>query len=492
MTLVLALAIVLIFICGWKIFALEAEERAIAEERLLLDRDRDSFLTWGGELPQIEERHSRLLTEVSKYEDRQKYLAKAVEELEAKREELNAATHDLMGVINELQGQKQTVITELADTRAELQRLRPEQASTQKEVETLKAQQAALNANIAQKQKQEAALVANLEGLERSREHASAMLEKMTGDKEALASFEKRLDNLTGKFDGVVAKAAELNGSFAAKLEDVNRFQARMDHGVAALEMDVQALAANLDSIKKDRTTWDVQLKTITDQNKALQAQADSLAQINKKLSAAIEAAGEMDRRFQATLVAEAAVLNKMVQEDSQTRAQLGSASHALEQGASQLRQQLGEARDDASQIRNLLSTQKGELEAVASAVKSVAAQLEQGRQGMETSLKAGAALSQAAQTLNDQAETLKARVKLVDTHGGHMEKQLDAQNTRLNELGQVARDLGAEIRENRRQGLAVEALLDQIQAALLKLGVIRPGQEPPAQANGQPSQEAQ
>lgn len=465
----LAIALALIAICAWKIFLLETEQEETRRERLLLERDRDAFLTYGSQLPQMTERHRLLNQEVAKLEDRRGFLEKSNEDLEKKNSQLDAQAARLTGAIAELQSQLQGLEATLAKDTAELDKTRPELASLKKEVATLAAQESALAKSIGEKRNQESALAANLEGLERSRQHAQEMLAKITEDREMVSNFEKQFQQLAAKFEAIVSRSDKLTGDYGARLEGMEKFLARMDQGMAMLEADRQALGANLDSFKKDRASYGAFLKQTGDHTRGLQTQVDSLGATNKKFASAMETVQGLETRLRNSLSAGSDALRKMAQEDAKTRSSLAASAESLAQSLQSIKSQLEQSQADSKRVGDLLARQREQLDAMTAAATDMQHMLEKNRQSAQTGMESGAKLGHAAQALATQADIFKNKLDLADNQSSQLEKLIDSQSARLKELGGAARQLADEIGENRRRGARLEVLLGEIQAMIDK-----------------------
>lgn len=450
---------------------MDAEREEISRERLLLERDRDAFLTYGGELPQMTERHRVLTQEVATLEDRKTYLDKSNAELDAKQKELEAKAARLTGAISELQAQQQTLEGELAQNRAEALKLQPERAALQKEVALLKSQEATLSTSIAQKQKQEATLIASLEGIERQRSHAQTLLSKMTDDRELYDRLGTHIEQISGKFEAILAKSDGLTSEYAAKLEGLDKTLAKMDHGFALLDADRQALGLNLDALKKDHANYAAFLKQNGDQSRALQVQVELLVANNKKFTAVMDAVHGLDAKLQSALAAEVGTLKKMAQDDAQTRANLASATLTLGQNAQLFREQIERTQEAGKNVADLLAKQRTQLESMQTMAADLERAVEKNRQAAQSEIDAGARLGHTAQTLATQADIFKTRLDFADNQGGQLEKLMDNQAGRLKELATMARQLADDINENRRNGDRLRIMLGEIQAMLDKPG---------------------
>lgn len=467
MGLILALAVGLTAICGWKILTLDSEQEEIKRERLLLERDRDAFLTYGGELPQMSERHRLLTEEVKRLEDRRKFLENNNKELSEKQTELDSKAARLTGEAAELQTRVQTLEARLGQEREELAKLSPELVAAQKEAAMLKAQDKALSESIAAKRKQEAVLIANLEGLERSRQHSQELLAKMTGDKALYDDVEKQLAQITERFSVILGRADELTTDYGARVANVEKLLTRLDQSMTLIDTDRQALGINLEALKKDHASHVGFLKQNNDQSKLLQGQVDSLVANNKKFATVMDTLRNLDNRLQAALSAETNALKKMAQEDAQTRASLASATQTLTGKIQTLAEQLEKVKDAGSQTSQLLEKQRNQLDALGAQTSALETAMEKTRQAAQAEIEAGTKLGHTAQTLATQADIFKSRLDLSGTQAGEIERLVDNQAGRLKELATMARQLADEIGENRRRGARLEVLLGEIQNAL-------------------------
>lgn len=488
----LAVALGLLAVCGWNIFALDSEREEIARERLLLERDRDAFLTYGGELPQMTERHRILSQEVARLEDRKAFLEKKTAELEKKTEESGAKASRLTGAISELQAQTQTLEAELGRQRAEMAKLQPEKAELQKEIAQLKAHDDGLATSIGQRQKQEAALLASLEGLARQKEHARTMLAKIADDREIFGKFETKLERLTARFDDILAKSDNLASEYSVKLAELEKSLAKLDNGMTVFNADRQALAANLDALKKDHNAYAAFLKQNGDQNRDLRAQVDLLIANNKKFSAAMDAVANLDAKLRNVIAAENAALKKMAEDDARNRANLSSSSQTLAQNAQTLKNQVEQSRESLDRVGDLLAKQREQLDGMAAMTARLNTAVERNSQTAQSEIETGAKLGQAAQALATQAEIFKSRLDLSEAQGRQIDKLMDNQSGRLKDLAGLAKQLGDEIAENRRRGARLEAMLGEIRdlvekpARNVKTSETQPEIEPPLPATPQ------
>lgn len=463
----LVIALALIGICGWKIFTLEAEWQEVDRERLLLERDRDAFLTYGSELPQMTERRRVLAEDVARLEDRKKWLEEANSKLESLREDLEGKTSRLTGRVAALETQTQENENELGRIRAELERLKPEKDNLSQEVAALKKSEEGLRIDLASKKKQESALVAKVDVLEANRKHLEELLSRMTADKDTYAGFEKNFSALLDKFDGILNRAGATTTDYGLRLTEMEKVAARLNNSFAAIDVDRQNFSANLDAFKKDRQNFAGLLKQSGSQNQIIQAQIDTLQAGNKKLVAAMDSIRGLDSKLQSSLTTETAALRKMAQEDGAIRANLGAAAQHLAQNAQELKTQLERSADAVTQFGKLMGQQRAQLEETAEKLVALQAATEKEKQGAQASLEAGAKLGHNAQALATQAEIFKSRLELADRHSGELEKLLDAQTGRLKDLSGLAKQLADEIRENRRRANLLEGMLAEIQGRL-------------------------
>lgn len=484
MGLALALALALICVCGWKIFTLEAEWQELGRERLLLERDRDAFLTYGSELPQITERRRFLSEEVSKLEDRKKWLEETNTALEARREELEGKASRLTGRVAALETQTQENETELGKIRAELEKLKPEKEILSQEVATLKASGESLRVELDKKRQQEATLTAKVDVLEANRKHLEELLARMNVDKELYASFEKNINALVEKFGAILNTAGSVTTDYGLKLADMEKVAARLSNSLATLDVDRETFSSNLDAFKKDRQNFAGLLKQSGTQSQAIQTQIDTLQAGNKKLAAAVEGIRGLDSKLQASLTNETAALRKLTQEDAAIRANLGAAAQALTGNSHELKNQLERSAGSAGQLADLIARQRVQLEELGEKIIAFQNAAEKGTQGAQASLEAGAKLGHSAQALATQAEIFKNRLELADRQSGDLEKLLDGHNGRLKDLASLARQLGEEISENRRRGSLLETMLGEIQKQ--RDGQAEPAARPVIEAGAQ------
>ena len=475
MGLALALALGLVCVCGWKIFALESEWQELARERLLLERDRDAFLTYGGELPQMTERHRFLAGEVARLEDRKKHLEESNAGLEAQGEELAGKASRLAGRVAALETQTQENETELGKIRAELGKLKPERETISQEVAALKASEEGLRAEMAKKRQQEATLISKVEVLEANRRHLEELLARMNVDRELYASFEKNINGLVEKFGAILNRAEAATTDYGLKLADMEKVAAGLGNSLAALDVDRQSFASNLDAFKKDRQNFAGLLKQSGNWNQSIQAQIDSLQAGNRKLAAAMDSVRGLDSRLQSSLASETTALRKLAHEDAQVRASLGAAAQALTGNTQELKTQLERSAGAAGQLADLIARQRGQLDEIGEKIMALQTAADKEKQGAQASLEAGATLGQSAQALATQAEIFKSRLELADRHSGELEKLLAAQNGRLKDLAGLARQLGEEISENRRRGSQLETLLGEIRTQIDSPGKAAP-----------------
>lgn len=481
----LVISIFLIAICAWKIFLLESEQEEIRRERLLLERDTDAFLTYGGELPQMTEQHRRLTHEVAELEKRKTWLDETNGDLDKKSRELDARAARLTGAIIEMESQLQALQASVGKETAELARLRPERSALQKEVETLKAEESSLNESLNQKRRQEAALTANLEGLERSSAHTRELLTRMTSDQKAYEGFEKRLQQLAERFEAILERSDTFTTEYGARIEGLEKFVTKMDQQLTLLDTDRQSMSLNLEALKKDRANYATLLKQTGDQKNLMQTQLESLTSANKKFSAAMENIQNMDNRLQTTLKAESGALKKMAQEDVRVRASLASSAEALKQDIKTLQAQLEHTQTNSGHIGELLTRQREKLDELNAAMASLDSMIEKNRQASQAGMEAGAKLGHTAQSLATQADIFKARLDLAANQGSQFEKLMDTQAARLKELGGTARQLAEEIGENRRRGANLEVILGEIRTIIDK-----PAQEAQPILNTETTQE--
>lgn len=463
MAVALFVAIALIVICGWKIILLEEERQDIKHERLLLERDRDAFLTYGSELPQLKDEHRVTTEALAMLDEQRKLLEKNIGELTEKREALNTQAKSLSGSATSLQAQIQAQNAELAECKAEMARIKPELASGRKELDLLRAQEKSLREGILQKRKEEAALLATVSGLDRSRSQAEAFLAQVRADKEMYASLQKDFGHILATFEEIVGKSGALSEEYAAKLDDMAKFKAHLDRGMAEMDADLHALAAQLDAMKQDRATHAALLKQGQEHARSLQAQVDGLAAGNKKFTAAMDSVQGLDKKLQAALAAEVKTITRLAGEDSQTRADLAAAAKSLAQSAEGLKKNQNEARENNSQLSALLNQQKEELRHLHDLASEVATNSDRNHETALAGLKSVSAMNETAQNLNAQAEKLQARLDLAQNQGDQMEKLLEAERERLGDLLQAARDMRQQLNSTTQREEEMKAALAEI-----------------------------
>lgn len=463
-------AIATMLFCGWRIFLLEGEARELARERLLLERDRDEFLTYGSELPQMSEQHKAMQMELRQFEVRHAELKKEVANLEDKRGNLGRESQDLLGAVTELRAQAEAATGELGRIKAEMARLGPQKEAATREVAELEAREKLLVDSIAEKQKQEAILAANVEGMERQKSHTQQLLARMADDRQRYADFEKTVTERLARFDSVLDNASNLNGKYGERLEDLAKARTGMLQGLEALNVDLQGLSAYLETVKKDRAAWMDALSETADKNKMLQVEINNVAANGKKLAGEIEASENARKTFQATLLTEAAIINRMASEDAGARAQLAEIASSLGRDQQALKALVAQIKEDSSQIRTLMASQQGEVERLAESSRALANQFEKGKQGMDASLQASVSLSHTAVALTDQINDLKSRLKQADARSGTFDELLGAHSDRLKTLTALARELSSEIDESRRQGMRFQDAIYALHALLKEL----------------------
>lgn len=469
MAVALVAALLLIFICGWKLILLEQEQQEIAQERLVLERDRDSFLTYGSELPQLEDQRQRMVEEIAKLEARQKVLSKTLSELETRRESLNLETNGLSGAVAHLQGQVQALNKELAESQAELRKIRPELAQGKKDLALLRAQENALRESIQTKQKNEATLAAALAGLERSRSQTEEYVKRLNTDKKFIEEGQKKHDELVAAFENIIAKSGALTDEYSMRVEDLNRVKIAFDHGQSTLDADLKSLAGHLDGIKQDRALHAALLKTGTEQNKVLQAQVEGVASSSRKLGIALESVQGLDKKLQAALATEVKTLAKWAGEDADTRAKLAAAAQSLGQSIESFKNEQTMAKEKNHELSELVNKQREELQKLNELAAEFVIHAEKSRETSLSGLKSGANLVEVAQSLQQLAERLQGKVSSVEVQGSQLEKLMDGERDRLSELSSLTRDTREEINVSKRQGEEVRAALAEILALLRK-----------------------
>lgn len=469
MAVALVVALLLIFICGWKLVLLEQEQQEIAQDRLVLERDRDAFLTYGSELPQLEDQRRQLLEEMARQEAKQKVLAKTITELETRREALSLETNGLAGAVANLQAQAQALNRELAEGQADLRKTRPELAQGKKELALLRAQENALKESIQNKQKTESTLVAAVAGLERSKAQAEEFVKRLSADKKIFDESQKKHDELLGMFENILARSGALTDEYAARMEDLNRIRAALDHGQASLASDIKSLAGHLDGIRQDRAMQATLLKTSAEQAKILQAQVEGVTSSNRKFGLALESVQGLDKKLQAALATEVRTLAKWAGEDAETRAKLAAAAHSLGESVDNFKNEQTTARGSALALVELVGKQREELQKLNELAAELVIHAEKSRETSLSGLKSGASLAEIAQNMQQQAERLKSRIEAVEVQGSQLEKLMDGERERLSELSQLARYTKEELGASRHQDEEIRAALAEILALLRK-----------------------
>lgn len=364
----LLLAIACITVCAWKIILLEQEQRETEQERLLLERDRDAFLTYGAELPRLTMQHGQLARDIASLDERRKELEKSIEDMSQEQTKLRLETGGLAGTIAAMEAQADATRAELSKTAAELDKLRPDLAATRKEVDGLKARESALNESIAKKQKDESRLLANIAGLERSRAHAQEFVARLNEDKNFYAGMQKNFERTLANFEETLAKSGSLTSEYALKLEDMGKFKSTLDQGMAVLAADLQGVAGNLEAIKQDRANYAALLRQESEQQKLLREHVESIAANNKKLASALETIQNLDKKLQSSLAAEAAVLQKLAENIKASLVQSGEQGREfgqiLDNGLERQRE-IAKLVKEAREELNLNHGQRAELETV-------------------------------------------------------------------------------------------------------------------------------
>lgn len=471
-------AVGLIIICGWKIILLEEERQDIKHERLQLERDRDAFLTYGSELPQLKNDHRVTTEALAMLDEQRKLLEKNINELTEKREALHTETRSLSGSAASLQAQIQSQNAELAANKAGIAKIKPELTALRKDMDVLKAQEKSLRESILAKRKEEAALLATVAGLERSRAQAEEFLSRVRADKEMYASVQKDFSHILATFEGIVGKSGTLSEEYAAKLEDMAKFKTHLDRGMAEMDADLQALASHLETMKQDRAVHAALLKQGQEHAKNLQTQVESVTAGNKKFTAAMESVQGLDKKLQAALAAEVKTIAKLAGEDSQTRADLAAAAKSLGQSAEGLKKNQQEARENNSQVAALLNQQREELRQLQDMASDMASNSARNHETALSGLKAVSAINETAQGLNAQAEKLQSRLELAQTQGDQMQKLLDAERERLSGLLQAARDMRQQLTAATQREEEMKAALAEILSLLRHNAGISQSQE--------------
>lgn len=467
MGLLLAVAIGLIAICSWKVLLLHQEEQDMGEERLLLDRDRDEFLTYGSELPQLKEEHRVNLEQVAILRERQQGLQEEIGELQQKRASLQMETETISGTIATLNGQVNALRQELGSMTVELQSLGPDLEARRRELEVLKSSEEALNESILQKRKDESALVATLAGLERSRQQATEFLARLEADSATYAKEQNSFAEIMKSFDAMLKRAGGLTGDYAAKLEDLAAFRATLERTTNTLNSDLQAMAANLEAIREDRASHAALLKQGTQQMTSLQAELDGVAATNKKFATIMESVQGLDKKLQDALTAETKNLARMAGEDAETRAVLSAAAASLSRSADNLAEAQKGSRENSTELGRLLAAHGTSLEKLSALAIEFEKHSDKSRENALNSIKSTASLAESAQQLQGQTQRLQGRLEFVESQGREMEKVLRNEEATLGELTRLGLEMRGEINASQRLGEEVRAALAEILALL-------------------------
>lgn len=463
MGLCLALAIVCIVICGWKIILLEEEQKEIARERLLLERDRDEFLTYGGELPGMRAEHQRLMEDIARERETRREITQAIGELEEAQRKLRLDSGVLSGAIATLEGQAASVRERLGADSQELERLGPGLEEARAQAARLAAEEKTLRGSIDAQRKTEAELTAAIAVLERRQASAREMLERVADDKEYFAGLQKRFDQQMEKFDGIVAKAGALTGDYEARLEDMARFKATLEQGMAVLGSDLKGFEASIETLRQDRAGQAALLKQGEEYARLLRGQIDDIAASNKKFSATMDGMSGLDQKLRAALAAQTAALARLTGDDERTRASLAAAAETLGRTAEALKSEQEKIQANAAQFASFLAIQKGEIDQLKAQAADLAEMAAKNHEAAQDGARSGARFAEAARNLQGQADALKERLAQAEAQTGQMRAFLDEQRTRQEELGRLARETREEIGKNRRQGLELLEILAEL-----------------------------
>ncbi len=459
----LFLALACIVICAWKIILLEQEREDIHQERLLLQRDKDAFLTYGGELPALATRHQDLTRKVAQLEETRSGLEKSIENLQAEQAKLRVEAGGLSGTIASLEAQSQAVGAELAKTVAELGELRPALDSSRKEAEKLRAQETALTQSIVKKQKDEAALLAAIAGLERSRRHARQFLEKLTEDQAFYGGMEKNYAAALARFEDILAKSASLTADYALKLEEMGKSRIALDQGMAMLKVDLESAAANLDALKKDRASHAALLRLEAEQEKLLREHVDGVAANNKKMAAALELVESLDGKLQAALAAEASSLRKVVHDDSRTRAKLAAAAESLAASVEQMKADQGKLKAGMADMENLLAGGRTESRALGKLAAELAVLADKNRETSLSGIQAGANFAEASQNLQKQVQNLKLAMDNNEAQARRIGEILEGEAERQAQMAKLAREAREIFEDSRNQNEDLKKILTSL-----------------------------
>lgn len=454
-------AIAGIVVCGWKIVLLEQEQQDIAQERLLLERDRDAFLTYGGELPRMRDERRGLEQKLAQLTEARAGLRKEIASLEEERNKLRLEDGALAGTIATMNGQADAMRTLLGKGNAELAKLQPELENSRKEAARLKAQETTLRESIAAKQKQETGLLASIAGLERSRSHTQELLTRMSEDKEFYAGMRKNFETTLARFEETLKKSGILTEEYGQKLEDMGKFKTTLDQGMAVLSADLQEAATNLEAVKQARASHAALLKQETEQGKLLESHTNTIAANSKRLEQALEAVQMLDKKLQTALTVEANTITKLAQGDAQTRAQLAAAAETLNRSAENFKADQAKIQAAVTDLANLLAERKVESRTLGELAADLAVQADKNRQTTLDGIQAGANFAEAAQTLRKQAEKIQEEMDKRAEQARQLREILDTELKRQAEAAKLAKEVKEQIAESKRQSAELQILLD-------------------------------
>lgn len=467
MGLCLLFAIACIVFCAWKIILLEQEREEITQQRLLLQRDRDAFLTYGGELPRLTAEHGQLERKVETLRENRTALEKDLAKLEEERAKLAVETGSQSGSLAALETQARIAGDELGKTLAELARLRPELEKARKDTAALKAEEKALAESIAKKRNDEVSIMASIAGLERSRQQAQEFLARLAADGEFYSGMEKNFEAALGKFYAVLARAANLTEAYAAHVDGMDKFKSVLDQGMAALASDLDGAAVNLEALKKHRASQESLLGQEAEQGKLLKEHVDELAATNKKLVAALAAAQDIDRKLRTALGAEMESLRRLAREDENTRATLAAAAATLAASARDAREDQARLRENMAELESLLNGRKAESRALGELAGELAALADRNREASQAGIQAGAGLSEAAQNLQKQVQSLKAAQDQAESQSRRIGELLAGELERQTQIAKLAREARDEMEAAATQRRELARLLEQMGTAM-------------------------
>lgn len=460
------LAIVCIVICAWKIILLEQEQREITQERLLLQRDKDAFMSYGGDLPKLGEEHRQLTLQVASLTESRGELEKNIEALRQKENSLRMRAGGLAGTIATLEAQAEATRAEAARAAAELGKLRPELEALRKEVANMKAQDSGLDESIAKKRKYESTLAANIAGLERSQAHTQEFLAKINTDRDFYLETHKSFERALAKLEETLSRTSALTGVYAGRLEEMGKFKTTLDQGMAVLSADLKGAASNLEAIKEARASHAALLKQEAEQGKLLREHVADVAQNNKKLAASLELVQDLDKKLQAALAAESATMQKLAQEDAETRARLAATAETLSKSVDNFKSDQGKIQATLTDLGNLLNERKAESKTLLDLAVELASLAEKNRETTRSGIQVGAVFGEAARTLQKQAEELKTALDQGSEQGRRFGQVLDADMERQKEVAILIKEAREEITMSRRQSMELQAILEKLKAS--------------------------